>query len=599
MSSGVQTASTRTLHTWWQEGGVKDSKRTRIYENKVRQSQAYRVEVRSAPPAGTADAPWYDSFVYESIPRGGNGFFKTPVDSPNPQQFAKGECNDGDGISELEHNANLSMAWSQFEYDGDVEVKITPCNGLELNQVTIRPAALHLEAKALSDAVFIRVPRNPDGFKFSVEFADDIIQYFSDGTQYVKEGHGHLVGREPRNALLIFASPFPTAELTPPMSESNTTVMKPGPIYEGDWGSKAILYFPPGVYWMNSTQDGQSPRLGQNHIRLHENTYWVHLDPGAYVKGAIEYTTKNKHLYATGHGVLSGEHYVYTANPKEGYHGKKHDWESLRMWWHKLPVPEQTWYCAGPTITAPPFNSMDMKDPFDKIHVSARVQDYKQVGAWYYQTDGLQLNPHSTMRDVFYHCNDDAIKAYHGHVDVDRVSVWKIHNDPVIQMGWDLREVSHFNLCNLWVIHTRYFKHHDDVPSAIIGASSFYVNKDDPPEKKKKHDFKKLLAASITNVVCEGPSPGLLKISPLQSYDLKISNVEFQQELNPVPEVAGSYVRGVDDFGSGKMAIEINNWTINGEKVTMDKFRSNELGRFNIDGQYWKQWKINEVYQPV
>ncbi|EHK27178.1 glycoside hydrolase family 49 protein [Trichoderma virens Gv29-8] len=598
MSSGVQTVSTRNLHTWWQEGGVKDSKRIRIYENKVRQSHAYRVQVRSAPPAGAADAPWYDSFVYESIPRGGNGFFKTPVDSPNPQRFTWDECSDGDGISELEHKANLSMAWSQFEYDDDVEVKITPCNGVKLNEVTIRPTALHLEAKALSDAVVIRVPRNPDGFKFSVEFRDDIIEYFSDGTQYVKDGR-HLVGREPRNALLIFASPFPAAEVTPPMSESNTTVMKPGPIYEGDWGSKAILYFPPGVYWMNSTQDGQSPRLGQNHIRLHENTYWVHFDPGAYVKGAIEYTTKNKHLYATGHGVLSGEHYVYTANPKEGYHGKKHDWESLRMWWHKLPVPGQTWHCAGPTITAPPFNSMDMKDPNDQIHVSARIQDYKQVGAWYYQTDGLQLNPDSTMRDVFYHCNDDAIKAYHGHVDVDRVTVWKIHNDPVIQMGWDLREVSHFSLRNLWVIHTRYFKHNDYVPAAIIGASPFYVNKDDPPEKKKKRDFKKQLAASITNVVCEGPCPGLLKISPLQSYDLKISNVEFQQELNPVSEVAESYVKGVDDFGSGKMAIEINNWSINGEKVTMDTFRSNQLGKLNIDKQYWKQWKINEVLQPV
>ncbi|KAL7908514.1 hypothetical protein GGI35DRAFT_451351 [Trichoderma velutinum] len=35
------------------------------------------------------------------------------------------------------------------------------------------------------------------------------------------------------------------------------------------------------------------------------NTYWVHLDLGTYVKGVIEYTTKNKHLYATSYGVLS------------------------------------------------------------------------------------------------------------------------------------------------------------------------------------------------------------------------------------------------------------------------------------------------------
>ncbi|KAL7939392.1 glycoside hydrolase [Trichoderma chlorosporum] len=225
MPSGVRTASTHNLRTWWQEGGVKDSTRTRIYEKKkVRQSYKYCVQVRNAPPAGADDAPWYGSFVYESIPRGGNGFFKTPVDSPNPQQFTKDECSDGDGISELEHNTNLSMAWSQFEYDADIEVKITPCNRLELIEVTIRPTTLHLEAKALSDAVFIRVSQNPNGFKFSVEFQDDTINYFSDGTQYVKEGDGEL---EPRNALLILASPFPTAEVTPPMPESNTAVMKP------------------------------------------------------------------------------------------------------------------------------------------------------------------------------------------------------------------------------------------------------------------------------------------------------------------------------------------------------------------------------------
>ncbi|PNP51304.1 hypothetical protein THARTR1_08061 [Trichoderma harzianum] len=28
------------------------------------------------------------------------------------------------------------------------------------------------------------------------------------------------------------------------------------------------------------------------------------------------------------------------ANPKEGSHGKKDDWKSLCMWWHKQPVPE-------------------------------------------------------------------------------------------------------------------------------------------------------------------------------------------------------------------------------------------------------------------
>ncbi len=86
--------------------------------------------------------------------------------------------------------------------------------------------------------------------------------------------------------------------------------MKPGPINNGDWGSFSILYFPPGVYWMNQAATGAIPKYGENHIKLSPNTYWVYLEKGAYIKGAIEFTT-NKDFYATGHGVLSGEHYVY------------------------------------------------------------------------------------------------------------------------------------------------------------------------------------------------------------------------------------------------------------------------------------------------
>ncbi|KAK4068194.1 uncharacterized protein Triagg1_7437 [Trichoderma aggressivum f. europaeum] len=145
------------------------------------------------------------------------------------------------------------------------------------------------------------------------------------------------------------------------------------------------------------------------------------------------------------------------------------------------------------------------------------------------------------------------------------------------------------------VVDTRYLKHNDDVPSAIIGASPFYVKEKDPPKKLKKRDFKKQLAASIANVVCKGPCSGLLEISPLQSYGLSIRNVEFQREPNLVAEIAAGYVRGVDDFGSGKFTIEINNWSNNGKKVTMDNFRGNQLGRLNIDKQYWKQWEIHGV----
>ena len=47
------------------------------------------------------------------------------------------------------------------------------------------------------------------------------------------------------------------------------------------------------------------------------------------MKGAIQFKTTSKVFHATGHGVLSGEDYVYQ------YVSCKDDGTSLRMWWDR------------------------------------------------------------------------------------------------------------------------------------------------------------------------------------------------------------------------------------------------------------------------
>jgi hypothetical protein len=185
---------------------------------------------------------------------------------------------------------------------------------------------------------------------------------------------------------------------------ANTKTMTPGPINQGDWDNKDILYFPPGVYWMNSNPQGERPKYGENHIRLGSNTYWVHFAPGAYLKGAIGYTASRSDIYAAGHGVISGGHYVYQANVGSHYQALKSDAASLRMWWHRH-VGRQTWHCVGQTLNAPPFNTMDLHGNSEQA--SVRISDYKQVGAFFFQTNGTQMYPNSVIQDVFYHVNDD------------------------------------------------------------------------------------------------------------------------------------------------------------------------------------------------
>lgn len=567
-----------TVCTWWHDSGEINVS-GRVSDGAVRQSRRYRVYVSPA-----TEETFAESFVYESIPRNGNGRLYSPWDQPGSNTL---DSDVDDGVS-IELSNGINMAWSQFEYSKDVDVKILAREGSELGppaDVVIRPASIQYSITSSPDGgIVIRVPRGDQGRKFSVEFQDDLYTYRSDGEGYVDHG-GEIVGVEPRNALMIFASPFIPSEMIPDMDESNTKTMTPGPINQGDWGVSSILYFPPGVYWMNSNSDGDTPRYGENHIKLDENTRWVHFAPGAYVKGAIEYTTKQD-FHATGHGVLSGEHYVYQANPATHYQAVKSDVTSLRMWsHHNLSNDAQTWYCVGPTINAPPFNTMDFyNNPQKDIPtVTVRISDYKQVGAFFVQTDGPQMYPGSVVHDVFYHANDDAIKTYYSDVSIQRLTVWKVYNDPVIQMGWTARQVSGVKIDTLNLIHSRYRKSETYVPSSIIGASPLY----DPSQTA---DPTKYISMSIDNIICEGFCPALLRITPLQNYrNFTISNVTYLDELQSELDIGRSIIPAAKEI---EMGLTISNWEVKGEKVDMTNFQVGSTGQLDIDVSFWGQWTI-------
>jgi hypothetical protein len=539
----------------------------------VRQSHQYTVQVSVA-----GQNKWFDSFVYEAIPRNGNGRIYAPTDSPNSGTLS-GDIDDGITI---EPSIGLNMAWSQIQYSQDIDVKIKRRDGtaLKANDVIIRPVATPYDISSSSDAgLVIRVPKDDNGRRMSVEFNSDLYTFRSDGSQYVSSG-GSVVGIEPINALAIFASPPLPSDKTPNMNSDNTKTMKPGPINNGDWGDKPILYFPPGVYYMNQDQSGSSGKLGSNHIRLSPNTYWVHFAPGAYVKGAIEFFTK-QNFYSTGLGVLSGEHYVYQANAAKGYVAVKSDQYGLRMWWHNSINQGQKWTCRGPTVAAPPFNTMDFNGNSD---ITSEIVDYKQVGAYFFQTDGPAVYPNSVVRDIFYHVNDDGIKLYYSGVSVSRATIWKCHNDPIIQMGWDTRNLNSMNVDGLNVIHTRYYKSETVVPSAIIGASPFYMD-------GKTADPSKSISATISNIVCEGPCPALLRITPLQSYkNFAIKNVAFPDGLQVNDIGIGQSI--VPKVNGVRVELNIGNWTVKGNKVTMQNFGADKLGQLNIDASYWGQWTI-------
>lgn len=514
---------------------------------------------------------YYPSFVYESIPRNGNGKIFSPTDAPHSNTW-RGPPQ-GDGIT-IEPQLGVSMAWSQFEHAVDVDVKVIRRDGKSVGSAIVRPTNLALSCANTPDGrgVVVRVPApstSSHGLQFSVEFDSDTHTYYSDGKKYVNSS-GNVVGKEPTHALLIFASPFIPVESLPPTGLARLT-MRPGAINARDvQEAPEVLHFPAGVYWVE-------PR-GQNRLLLNQKTRWVHFDGGAYVKAAIEYTTSATKFWATGHGVLSGEHYVYQANPMRNWTSVKSDGDSLRMWRHNHIVGNQQWTLRGPTVVAPPFNSMDFFGATDSSPVM--ISDYKQVGAFFFQTDGPEMYPGSMVRDVFYHVNDDGLKLYHSNVSVRNATLWKILNDPVIQMGWTARDLHTIHVAGVQVIHSRYCTvPNDAVPQAIIGAS-----------KGVEISATKMISAELFDIVCEGPCPALMHITPLQNFNLTITNVAFPDGLQT--NTVGLGRSEVWAAPGVHMRLHVSNWTVRDEKVTMRNFQSDKLGQFDIAAQYWGEWII-------
>jgi hypothetical protein len=74
-SAANTTASLPTLKTWWQPTGEINTK-TPVQDGNVRQSHLYSVQVATA----ATPSIYYNSFVYETIPRNGNGQICIPGD---------------------------------------------------------------------------------------------------------------------------------------------------------------------------------------------------------------------------------------------------------------------------------------------------------------------------------------------------------------------------------------------------------------------------------------------------------------------------------------------------------------------------------------
>ncbi|GAA2233810.1 hypothetical protein GCM10010401_02070 [Rarobacter faecitabidus] len=602
------TAHTPSLRTWWHMNAEANADVPVAAQN-VRQSTFYTVKVAS----DTARATWYDSFTYLTIPRSGKGKpgYEDPADGGYHQDGAENVWENAEEIGGT--NAHHTMSWTTFEYAAATWVDVHLATGesvQSIDDVQLRPRNLDFVRYLVnSSTVRILVPYSPDGYRFSVEFAPQLTEVVGANRDYWHSAPAQpdvSVGRmiEPRNAMIVFAEAIPSGDEAqasiPGPDDGEIYRPTPGEIRNLHTVNADVLYFEPGTYHMGADYRAV----------LNPRVRWIYFAPGAYVKGAFEFpsnaaTTSYK---ITGFGVLSGEQYVYEADTRNpgftrrdpSQYSDCHAACVKPLRFDSASGVPQTLDLQGVTIAEPPYHSFVVYG--DESSFAMNVRNYHQVGAWYWQTDGLELYDGSTMRDSFIHANDDVLKIYHSNVTIDNTVVWKGPNGPVIQWGWVPRNIANVRVSRTYVIHNQ--MQWDTINTCVLNSSRHWDFSGD--------DNRASRAANIANVTIEdtyveGAVNCMARIYALSNTsDLTIKGMYVDGWVEPGTRLASHLTADKDStqsslpvvIGTNPHGVTIQNYAVGNAYVESRRddggwgnWHDNKLGRLYV-GLPWESWDV-------
>lgn len=532
-------------------------------------SARYQVRWRSRD----SDGQFQQAVVYCSRPRSG----------PTPSYTRQ------DG-AEFAVTAGLTMSHSTIVAQGPITLEVERAEGD--TGCIIRPLHLGLVAEETgSRTIQITVPQSQDGIHVSVEFHDDLVTAHNDMSgvsgKLVEEAVGPAVHTEPRHALMIFVEP-PRPELVP--TEADGVIFRPAPGRVDNLGDvdADIILFGPGAYEIPAT----------SHVYLPARVRWLHLAEGAYVRGAFEFRGEQEDYRVTGHGVLSGEHYPYECDRSHAYrsrpdgNGNAHA-TGLRMLQFFSRDRPQRLTVSGITIVNPPYHSFVVFGETGSFRTT--FVNYKQVGGWYWQSDGVEVYDGGAVRRSFFHANDDVFKLYHSDVNVENCVVWKGENGPVFQLGWMPRNLHAIRVRGVDVIHNRIGWKDIKQNTGIINSARHYT---DPGAENKADPQAIIRDIFLEDIRCEGMCPAALRLYPLSSWkDVIVRNLSIER-WNELPLATGMSCLEPQWNADRSRRADVENVCLENYRVgdatisfENDNWQHDHVGRLNFDVSQWGRWK--------
>lgn len=569
------------IETWWHPNAEFNAA-TAVDAGNVRGSTIYTVRIAT----DAAPDVLHESFTYMSVPRGGR--MKEGYDHPDGAEFAAAE--------------RMTMSWTSFLYGADAWIYVELTEGQPLrsvDEVTIRPTTLHFHKERVNDTtVRIRLPYSTLGFRFSVEFDSQQLTSYRDassGEMTTSASGNRAVHTEPRNALMIFAEPMLApadhARLVPDPARYAIHYPAEGRVTHLHLVNEEVIYFRPGTYHMGEDY----------HATLRAGVRWIYLAPGAYVKGAFQFLPGPTEFKVTGYGVLSGEQYVYEPDRTNGYRHRAGDVAHchntcIKMLEFGSGPQQQQLTLHGVTIANPPYHSFAVYGEERRFAVQAA--QIKQIGAWYWQTDGLELYQGSSLEHAFLHSNDDVLKLFASQLQIINVVVWKADNGPVIQWGWSPKTIDDVHVNGIDVIHNR--MHRDSHNSCIINSARHYR---EPDSRTLADPTERVTDVFIENIRSEGRNLCAMRLYALSSWEnIHIENVWIEawngldtatqaSRLEALSSPDGERVFIGNEVRGGR-GLAIVNYVVGTERITKaaGNWRSHEAGRLDFDASLWENW---------
>lgn len=367
---------------------------------------------------------------------------------------------DGSGSQDL---PGRTFSWTTFETTDPVRVRVTRKDGA-FGSAEIRPLRFEIDTKKVDEKT-IEFTVKP-GQKVSVEFDTELRKNCFSGPPY---GLTCIT-----DAMMLFADSKREKSAVSGLPEADVFQVKPG---------KHEISIPveglPGVNAGKSTLgDAQGRKVVVFKPGVHELGYWqvpnniehLHFEPGAVVYGAIDVIPEGREPWTmdydaiykrtwskerlrpgfkiTGPGVLSGAKLPWHLKKNFSYTKNDDWWEHVKL----LQLGVANILIEDVVMANSPYWVLSfMNDADGRSH--GTFDNFKMIGAWTYNNDGLPVGTNSIVKNAFIHADDDSFKLYNNGGRVENCVVWQANNGAVFQFGWFPKSVSDVVVNNVDVIH--------------------------------------------------------------------------------------------------------------------------------------------------